>query len=353
MEEEWIKGRGAQYNSLNRFDKNKLVFEHVEGLDEPYEPSKNTQFIQVYPKSILNKVDSKDLYMASSMNAYQGCEHGCIYCYARETHEYLGYSAGIDFESKIMVKMNIVELLTKAFQKKGYQPLPIMLSGNTDCYQPAEREYKLTRSMLETLLKHRHPVSIITKNALILRDLDLLQELSKLNLVHVSMSITSLNEDLRMLMEPRTATYRRRVQVVRELSKAGIPVNVMIAPLVPSINDHEIPAVMKAVSEAGALSVGYTFVRLNGTIGEIFTDWVHRAFPERAEKVLNQIKEAHGGQLYDHRPGIRMGGEGKMAESIRNLFGLSRHKYFKHCVWPELDVSKFIADLDNKQLSLF
>ncbi|HTF81252.1 MAG TPA: PA0069 family radical SAM protein, partial [Cytophagales bacterium] len=277
----------------------------------------------------------------------------CIYCYARVTHEYLGYSAGLDFESKIMVKMNVVELLKKAFQTKGYQPLPIMLSGNTDCYQPIEREYKLTRGMLELLLSHRHPVSIITKNALILRDIDILKELSRLDLVHVNMSITSLNEDLRMLMEPRTATYKRRVEVVRTLSNAGIPVNVMIAPIVPSVNDHEIPSVMKAVSDAGALSAAYTFVRLNGTIGEIFEDWVFKAFPDRAEKVLNQVREAHGGNLYDHRPGVRMSGEGKIAESIRNLFMLSRKRYFKDKVYPSLDISKFIAYPERGQLSMF
>lgn len=352
MEEEWIRGRGAQYNSLNRFDKNKIVQEHIEGLDEPYAPSAQTQFIHVFPKTILNKVESADLYDAYSMNAYQGCEHGCIYCYARETHEYLGYSAGLDFESKIMIKMNVVELLEKAFEKKNHQPLPIMLSGNTDCYQPIERQYKLTRSMLETVLKYRHPVSIITKNALILRDLDLLQALSKLNLVHVSLSITSLDEEVRMLMEPRTATYKRRVEVVRQLSAAGIPVNVMIAPIVPSINDHEIPAVMKAVSEAGALSAAYTFVRLNGSIGEIFTDWVHKAYPDRAERILNQIRESHGGNLHDYRSGTRMQGEGKIAEAIKNLFAVSKKKYFKDKVFPELDCTKFIRN-PNGQLSLF
>lgn len=353
MEEEWIKGRGAQFNSLNRFDKNKIVFEHIEGLDEPYLPHKQTQFIHVFPKSILNKVESNDLYHSYSMNAYQGCEHGCIYCYARETHEYLGYSAGLDFESKIMIKMNVVELLEKAFQKKGHEPLPIMLSGNTDCYQPLEREYKLTRAVLETLLRYRHPVSLITKNALILRDLDLLQEMAKLGLVHVNVSITSLNEDLRLLMEPRTATYRRRIEVVKILSEAGIPVNVLIAPIMPSINDHEIPAVMKAVSEAGALTAAYTFVRLNGSIGEIFTDWVYKAYPDRAEKVLSQVKEAHSGNLFDHRSGARMVGEGRIAESIRNLFIVSKKKYFKGRIFPELDKSKFVQNPYSQQMNLF
>lgn len=352
MSEEWIKGRGAQYNSLNRFDKNKIVQEHFEGLDEEPVSGRKTQFIHVYPKTILNKVESKDIYDAYSMNAYQGCEHGCIYCYARVTHEYLGFSAGLDFESKIMIKKNVVELLDKALSAKNYVPKSIMLSGNTDCYQPVEKEQRLTRGMLEILLKHRHPVDIITKNVLVLRDLDILQEMARRHLVNVSISITSLNESLRLLMEPRTATYRKRIEVVRELSKAGIPVNVMIAPIVPSINDHEIPAVMEASAEAGALSAGFTMVRLNGTIGEIFTDWVRKAYPDRAEKVLNQIREAHGGNLFDHRAGVRMRGEGKIAESIRTLFTVSRRKYFKDRRLPDLDFSKFTRNA-NGQLSLF
>lgn len=347
-----IKGRGAQINSLNRFDALQVVQEHPEGLDEPPTQSHKTQFIKVYPKTILNKVESEDLYDAYSMNPYQGCEHGCIYCYARVTHEYLGFSAGLDFESKIMVKMNVTELLEKAISKKSYVPKPIMLSGNTDCYQPIEREQKLTRRILQTLLKHKHPVSIITKNALILRDLDILQEMASQNLLHVSISITSLDEDLRMLMEPRTATYKRRVGLVKELTTAGIPVNVMIAPIIPSINDHEIPTVMEAIAEAGALSAGFTMVRLNGTIGEIFTDWIQKAFPDRADKVLSQIKEIHGGQLADYRTGTRMRGEGKIAESIRNLFALSKKKYLKDRQFPELDFSRFMGKMTD-QLSIF
>lgn len=352
MQEEMIKGRGAQINTLNRFDALKVVQEHPEGLDELPTQSHKTQFIKVYPKTIMNKVESTDLYDAYSMNPYQGCEHGCIYCYARVTHEYLGFSAGLDFESKIMVKMNVVELLEKALSRKSYVPKPIMLSGNTDCYQPMEREQKLTRRILQTLLKHKHPVSIITKNALILRDLDLLEEMASQNLLHVSISITSLNEELRMLMEPRTATYKRRVGLVKELSSARIPVNVMMAPLIPSINDHEIPLLIETIADAGAMSAGYTMVRLNGTIGEIFTDWVHKAFPDRAEKVLHQIREIHGGQLFDHRPGTRMRGEGKIAESIRNLFSLSRNKYLKDRKFPELDFTRFVGKMTN-QLSIF
>jgi len=352
MPEKLVKGRGAQYNANNRFDKAQFVKEHPEGIDEEEVLKRETQFTRVFPKTILNKVVSEDLFDAWSLNPYQGCEHGCIYCYARTTHEYLGYSAGLDFESKIMVKMNAATLLEKAISAPKYALKPIMLSGNTDCYQPIEKKLGLTRRILETLLKHRHPVSLITKNVLVLRDLDILKALNKLNLVHVNVSITSLDEELRQKMEPRTATHIKRLELIKELSENQIPVNVMIAPIIPSLNDHEIPDIMQAAAGAGALSAGYTFVRLNGAIGEIFTDWINKAYPDRAEKVLNQIKEAHNGQLEDNRPGVRMRGEGKMAESIRNLFVISRKKYFGDKTMPPFDMTVFKGKMDM-QLSLF
>lgn len=346
------KGRGAQYNSLNRFDKNKLVYEHVEGLDEAHDPSHKTQITYVYPKTILNEVESADLFDSYSINAYQGCEHGCIYCYARPTHEYLGYSAGLDFESKIMVKKNVVTLLEDAFNKKSYQPKTLMLSGNTDCYQPIEREHKLTRGILLTALKYKNPVGIITKNTLVLRDLDVLIELAKLNLLLVSVSIISLDEDLRLMMEPRTSTYKRRVQLITELTKAGIPVHVMIAPVIPAINDHEIPKIIQTVAEAGALGANYSMVRLNGSLGELFTQWIEAAMPDRAEKVLKQIREVHGGHLYDSRPGVRMRGEGKIAETINMLYQVSKNKYFKDKKVPSLDKSLFSNDFSG-QMKMF
>ena len=352
MPEELVKGRGAQYNVHNRFDKIERVKEHPEGIDEEEVLKRETQFTRVFPKTILNKVESEDLFDAYSLNPYQGCEHGCIYCYARTTHEFLGYSAGLDFESKIMVKMNAATLLEKEISASRYVVKPIMLSGNTDCYQPIEKKLGLTRRILETLLKHRHPVSMITKNVLVLRDLDILIEMAKLNLLHVNVSITSLNEELRQKMEPRTATNKRRVELVKELSDNQIPVNVMIAPIIPSLNDHEIPEIMQAVAEAGALSAGYVFVRLNGTVGKLFTDWIHKAYPDRAEKVLNQIKEAHGGSLEDKRAGLRMRGEGKIADSIRDLFTISKKKYFAEKAMPPFDMTIFKGKI-SQQLSLF
>jgi DNA repair photolyase len=336
-----FKGRGAQQNTENPFEKQKLAFIHVEGLDEIYTERPQTIFRIETPKHIINKIDSPDLGFEYSMNPYQGCEHGCIYCYARNSHTYWGYSAGLDFETKILVKRNAPALLEKELGKKNYQPAPIMLSGNTDCYQPAERKFMLTRKMLEVLWKYKHPVSIITKNSLILRDLDILVPMAKLQLVHVSISITTLQEDLRQKLEPRTVTGLQRIDTVRQLSAAGIPVNVMIAPIIPGLNDHEIPDIMNAIAEAGASSAAYTLVRLNGAIAELFETWLEQAYPDKKENVLNQIRESHGGQLNDSRFGTRMSGEGKMVESIQQLFKISREKELAGRNFPSLRTDLF------------
>src|ERR1019366_7099638 len=303
--EEYIKGRGAQVNPHNRFEKTRKVQEHIEGLDEAEGLEGKTKFIDIHPKTIVNKVTSPDIGLAYSMNPYQGCEHGCTYCYARPTHEYWGYSAGIDFEKTILVKKKAAELLEQTFQKKNWEPKPIMLSGNTDCFQPCESKYEITRELLKVFLKYRHPVSIITKNALITRDLDILSELAKLNLVNVSLSVTTLNEDLRRALEPRTATAKRKLETIESLTANNIPVNVMMAPIIPGLNDHEIFSIVKEVSKRGALSAYYTVVRLQGPNQQIFTDWVIKNFPDRALKVLNQISEIHGEQLGDSRFGTR------------------------------------------------
>ncbi|HET9055132.1 MAG TPA: PA0069 family radical SAM protein, partial [Cyclobacteriaceae bacterium] len=246
--EEYFKGRGAQIKTGNKFLKNEYVTEHIEGLDEPLLESPHTQIFLESPKKIINKIESPDLHGMYSMNPYQGCEHGCIYCYARNTHEYYGFSAGLDFESKIIVKKNAAEVLEKQILHPKWQPVPIMLSGNTDCYQPQERKFQITRKMLQILAKYRHPVGIISKNSLVTRDIDVLQDMAKDNLVHVMISITTLNEDLRRAMEPRTASGRKRLKVVEELSKANIPVGIMNAPLIPGLNHHEIPAILKAAA---------------------------------------------------------------------------------------------------------
>lgn len=353
MEEPYIKGRGAQKNVHNRFLEEKHVTD-MEFLEychkEGEEADKNkTKYLEVFPKTIVNKVDSPDVGMGFSLNPYQGCEHGCIYCYARNSHEYWGFSAGLDFERNILIKKNAPELLEAKLKSKNWKAHTIVLSGNTDCYQPAEKHFRLTRKCLEVFFKYKHPVGIITKNALVIRDLDILKELAKDNLVGVNVSVTSLQETTRRLLEPRTATIKKRLETIQELSENGIPVNAMLAPIIPGINSHEILALAKAVSNAGALSIGYTVVRLNGAIAEIFTDWIQKAMPDRADKVLNQIKECHNGNLNDSRFGDRMRGEGVFAEQIRSQMLLARRRYFKGRVFPMLNTQLF----DNKQNGQF
>lgn len=329
MSDTYFSGRGAQVNTHNRFNKQSYVNEFPEMVDEDMVKEEQTRYIEVFPKTIINKVESPDIYGTYSMNPYQGCEHGCLYCYARTTHEYWGYSAGLDFERKILVKKNAPELLEKAFQKKNWEASPIMFSGNTDCYQPIERKLEITRKMLEVCLKYKHPVSMITKNALIIRDLDILSEMAKLNLVHVMVTITSLDEDLRLKLEPRTVTYKNRMKTLKLLSDAGVPVGIMTAPVIPGLTSHEIPELIKTAAQNGATAAGYTIVRLNGAIADVFKDWLHKNFPDRADKVWHQISDCHGGKVNDNRWGTRTRGEGKIAESIRNLFKMSVKKYMK------------------------
>src|SRR5687768_6288579 len=352
MDELW-KGRGAQFNPANKFQKIAYVTEHIEGLDEPWlaEAPKMEYFIEL-PKKIVSKIDSPDLGAGYSMNPYQGCEHGCVYCFARNTHEYWGYGAGLDFESKIIIKENAPQVLAKQLESPKWEPKPIMMAGNTDCYQPIEAKKQITRKMLEVLLRYKHPVSLITKNSLILRDLDLLKKLNDLNLVHVSISITTLNEELRRQLEPRTVSGKKRLEVVKQLSDAGIPVNVMLAPIIPALNDYEIPELMKAIAEAGASSAAYTIVRLNGSIGKIFEDWVRKAYPDRADKVLYQIAHCHGGKLNDSRFGTRIIGEGNFASNIANLFRISKKKFLSGRKMKAYDFSHF-RPMKGKQMSLF
>jgi DNA repair photolyase len=350
--EEFFKGRGAQVNTHNKFLKNKYVLEHIEGLDEPLLENSATQLFEENPKKIVSESNSPDLSHMYSINPYQGCEHGCIYCYARNTHEYYGFSAGLDFERKIIVKRNAAELLEQYFNKKNYQPVCILLSGNTDCYQPIERKLKITRSLLQIFLRYRNPVSIITKNNVVLRDLDILGELGKMKLVHVNVSITSLNEQLRQKLEPRTVTASGRLAVIQKLTEIGVPVRVMAAPIIPGLNSEEIPAIIKAAADRGALAAGFTIVRLNGSISEIFTDWVHKAFPDRADKVLNMIKACHDGKLNDSDFGRRMSGDGNIAQSIHQLFRMSVNRFMNDRVMPEFDYSLFVPR-GGRQTSMF
>jgi len=347
---EYIKGRGAQINPNSPFEQIRRDADPRAHL-EPDEKLA-TELLNVHPKTILNKVKSPDIPMDFSMNPYQGCEHGCVYCYARNTHPYWGYSAGMDFERKILVKKNAARLLEQKLKHPAWRATPIMLAGNTDCYQPAERDLQITRACLEVLWKYRHPVGLITKNSLILRDLDILKKMAKHQLVRVAISITTLDESLRNRLEPRTSTIANRLKTVRQLSENGIPVNVMMAPVIPGLNDHEILKMGERTAELGARALHYTIVRLNGDVALIFEDWIRKTFPDRADKVLQKIKDCHGGTLGDSRFGKRMAGEGSIAKIIKQQFALARKLYFKDRELPPFNLDLY-EQFKHPQLKLF
>ncbi|WEK36556.1 MAG: PA0069 family radical SAM protein [Candidatus Pseudobacter hemicellulosilyticus] len=347
----YLKGRGAQFNTRNRFLRNEQVKEHVEGIDDWAEPNQQTQFYEEMAKGVVNKVDSPDVGMYYSINPYQGCEHGCIYCYARNSFEYWGYSAGVDFEKKIMVKMNAPQLFRKFLMNPRWQCTPVSLSGNTDCYQPAEKKYRLTRQLLEICLEFNQPVGIITKNAGILRDKDILQKLAERNLVSALVSVTTFNEDLRRVMEPRTTTGQQRIRVIRELSAVGVRMGVMLGPMIPGLNDHEMHDILQTAAANGARSSGYTFVRLNGAVKLLFHDWLYKNFPDRADKVWHMIEQSHNGKVNDSRFGVRMRGEGELADIIRQQFAKYNKKYGLNDESWELDCSRFCRP--GAQISLF
>jgi DNA repair photolyase len=349
---EMVKGRGAQLNPTNKFSISAYAIEHPEAIDDWEKEKINTQYFQEDGKTILNKVDSPDIPMSYSLNPYQGCEHGCVYCYARNSHEYWGFSAGVDFESKIVVKKRAPELLRDLFSSKKWQPTPISLSGNTDCYQPIERKLEITRKILEVCLDYQNPVGIITKNALVLRDIDLLQELAKNNLVSVYTSITSVDEDLRRKLEPRTSKYADRLKIIETLSKANIYTGVMNAPIIPGLNDSHMHEVLRRSALAGAQAAGYTIIRLNGAIGPIFKDWLSMAFPDRAQKVWNMISDCHGGAVNDSRIGTRMKGEGNIADIIYQQFQLYCKQFHLNETNYTYNTSDFIRHKPG-QLRLF
>lgn len=340
------KGQGAQKNEINRFDRYTFAAE-----EEDFEKVK-TSFTEVFPKTIVNEVKSPDLRMEYSMNPYQGCEHGCSYCFARPTHEYWGFSAGLDFERKIMVKKNAPELLEKFFQKRNYVPKTIMLSGNTDCYQPAERQFEITRKILKVCLDYRHPISILSKNALVLRDLDLLKPMAEQNLVSVGLSIPTINEEIRRKMEPRTSSTYNKLKAIEILSENQIPTMAMVAPVIPGLTSDESLNILKTVSEAGAQTFGYSLIRLNDTVEPVFVNWINAKFPDRAQKVLNLIRSMRGGKLGEKRYHERYKGEGNIAEMIHNTFALGRRKFFADKEMPKLSSENFTGT-KTQQLRLF
>jgi DNA repair photolyase len=347
-----VKGRGSGVQPANRFLRGSQGIVHWEGIDEPMEVSRPTRYLIEEPRTIVNRVNSPDLPFVYSMNPYQGCEHGCAYCYARPTHEYWGYSAGLDFEQVILVKRNAPELLERQLRHRKWEVAPISISGATDPYQPIERKERITRNLLEVALAFKQPVAVITKNALVLRDADLLGQLAALGLAQVAISLTTLDEDLRRVLEPRTSTGSNRLHAIRELTGAGVPVMAMVAPIIPALNEHELPALLEAAAAAGALNAGYTVLRANGAVAQVFEAWLRMHFPERAEKILAQTRELHGGQVNDGRAGRRMRGEGVFAQNINRLFNVLRRRHFPEAATPALRCDLFKPP-PKGQLGLF
>ena len=348
-------GLGLAENPAGRFER--LSFEPdleepIFADDEP-RPSPKTHFFHDFSKTILTTNESPDVGFEASINPYRGCEHGCIYCYARPTHEYLGLSAGRDFETKIFVKTDAANLLRKKISSKSWIPKLVNISGITDCYQPIERKLKITRSILEVMLEFRNPVTLITKNHLITRDLDLFRSMNDFKSVGVFITITSLDSDLIDRMEPRTSRPSFRLKAIETLANAGIPVGVLIAPVIPGLTDSEMPDILKAAASAGAQFADYVPLRLPYGLGPLFEAWLTQHFPERKEKILNRIKEIRGGKLNDPNFNSRMRGSGVFAEQLRSLFHLYSKKEKFNSSRLELSTQHFRRpDLDG-QLSLF
>jgi DNA repair photolyase len=314
-----IVGRGAAGNPKNRFERIEVEPDETEGD----EPRPETVYLRDHSRSIIARNDSPDIGFDASINPYRGCSHGCVYCYARPTHEYLGLSAGLDFESRILVKQDAPELLKRELSSPRWNPRVLSMSGVTDPYQPVERKLRITRRCLGVLAEFRNPVVIVTKNYLVTRDMDLLSELASHDAAAVAFSLTTLDDDLRRIMEPRTSRPARRLSAVEKLAAGGIPVGVMTAPVIPGLNDHELPNLLSAAAEAGATFAAYVPVRLPYAVAPLFEDWLARHFPERKDKVLNRIRSMRGGELNDASFGSRMRGEGLFAQHIAQLFSIS------------------------------
>jgi DNA repair photolyase len=334
-----IHGRGAAENPPNRFEH--TVYERDAEWDEPDDPSPKMQFYRDASVSIITRNDSPDIGFEASVNPYRGCEHGCIYCYARPYHEYLGFSAGLDFETKIVVKENAPELLGRELLSPKWKPKALAMSGVTDCYQPIERRLQITRKCLQVLAEFRNPVAIVTKNLLVTRDIDLLADLARDNAAAVILSMTTLDADLARIMEPRTAQPAARLRAIKELTDAGVPTGVLVSPVIPGLTDHEIPSIVNAAAEAGARFAGMTPLRLPFGVKELFQQWLERHLPDRKEKVLAQIRAIHGGKLNDSDFGTRMTGTGIVAEQIAKLFAVAcrRAGFPEH--GPQLSTAAF------------
>ena len=338
-----LKGRGTPLAPPNRFERTTLEddYEQLALGEGPDERRVETLFLPDRSRSILTSNDSPDVPFRWSINPYRGCEHGCAYCYARPTHETLGMNAGLDFETRILVKHDAPELLRAELAKPSWRGELIAISGVTDCYQPVERRYRLTRGLLEVLLEARQVCGIVTKNALVLRDLDLLAPMAELGVIHVNVSLTTLDAELARRMEPRTSAPAARLRAIEALSQAGVPVRVLIAPVIPGLNDQEIPAVLQAAKEAGAGSAGYVLLRLPHAVKAVFQDWLTRNYPLAADRVLGLIRSARSGRLSDPSFGTRMRGQGPYAEQIRRTFEVFAKKHQLDRPLPKLNESQF------------
>ncbi len=348
----FVKGRGTPNNPTNRFELISYSPDPDVGGQEDAQQL-TTQLLRDPTRTILTYNKSPDVGFTVSLNPYRGCEHGCVYCYARPTHEWLGLSAGLDFETRILVKEDAPRLLEKALASPGWRPQAIALSGVTDPYQPAERHLRLTRRCLEVLVAWRNPVAVVTKSALVTRDRDLFAELARVNAVAVFMSITTLDARLAGIMEPRACTPARRLAAITLLAQAGIPVGVMVAPIIPGLSDHEIPAIVDAAVQAGARFAGHTLVRLPYSVKELFTQWVETYYPQRKQKILNRIRTIRRGKLNDSRWHQRMRGQGIFAESIHMLFAAACRKARLTTSGPQLSTAAFRQPAGDLQLSLF
>jgi DNA repair photolyase len=337
-----IPGRGASINPPNRFDS--LHFEADPDLPPEEKPHPKTQFFFDATESVLTPNDSPDVGYDVGLNCYRGCEHGCAYCFARPFHEYLGWSSGLDFETKILVKLRAPELLRRELSNPRWKPQTIGMSGVTDCYQPAERHFRLTRQCLEVFAEFRNPVAIITKNFLVTRDLDLLADLARAECVAVNMSITTLDADLAGKLEPRAARPEHRLRAVRMLASAGVPVNVLVAPVIPGLTDHELPAILAASAQAGARTASMVLLRLPWAVKDVFTAWLEAHVPGKKDRVLSRLRAMHGGKLYDPRWGKRMRGEGAQAKQISDLFAITARRAGLNAVSFKLNPRNFRRD---------
>jgi len=347
------RARGAVSNRSGRFETTQRA-----GFDDGWEMSEDEQRLDTVvrreqAKSIVTKNAPPDISFERSINPYRGCEHGCIYCFARPTHAYLGLSPGLDFETQLTAKTNAAQLLKSAFERKGYTPKPIALGTNTDPYQPIEKRFRIMRGILEVMRDYRHPVTIVTKGAIITRDIDILTDLAHDNLVHVGVSITSMDPVLSRLMEPRAPSPPMRLRAVAQLSAAGIPVRAMVAPVVPMLTDHEIEAILSGAKKAGAAAAGWIMLRLPAEVSPIFKEWLETRFPDRAARIMNRVREMHDGKDYSAQWGRRMRGEGPYADLIRRRFDVTTKRLGLNRSLPDLNTTSFAVPGRGQQLALF